>query len=88
MPDDTLCPYEAGCNQARTQHSHPYRVGIWGGKRCTCGNRTWKITVGGRREPLVSCARCGNRGYSATAYEAGRAEGPRKVTVHASTPDF
>lgn len=86
MPDQTLCPYEKGCNQFHKPHRHPYAMGHWGAKRCVCGNRRWRITAGARQTPLVSCDKCGNRNYSASAYEAGRHDGHREVPVHAANP--
>lgn len=71
------CPFgEEPCRQSG-RHSHPYTVGQWGTRKCSCGCRRYKVTWSRQIGVLVSCENCAKRNYPATCYEAGRLAGPR-----------
>lgn len=73
MPEGSghQCPYAQGCQIGR-QHVHPFTLGTWGAKRCTCGSRSFEVRSGMLTPPEINCTRCKKRNYSATAYQAGR----------------
>jgi hypothetical protein len=82
------CGFHPSCKQATTRHTHPYTVKAAGARRCTCGSRRWKVTTGGPLPVQVSCENCTRQNVTATAYERGRAEGPREVTDASAAPPF
>lgn len=79
-------PWSEGCTK-RKRHHHPYTLGPVGFRQCHCGHRHWSIALGGGLPLLVTCARCGRENRTATAYERGRDDGPRKVN-HEAEPAF
>jgi hypothetical protein len=79
-------PWSDACTH-RKRHHHPYTVEGEGYRQCHCGSRVWSVALGGGLPPLISCERCARPNRTATAYEKGRAAGPR-VTTNASKPTF
>lgn len=67
-----------GCHVTR-RHDHPYEVGEWGIRRCTCGSRNWVLSAGQLVKPEVVCAKCKRRNWPATAYENGVIDGRKEA---------
>lgn len=89
MPTRTLtCPYSEELCTVSGRHEHPYTLGRFGTRRCQCGSRRWSVNVSRQLPPSVVCDQCGKTNISATAYECGRAEGPRGGKSNDDTPSF
>lgn len=75
MPTDSHAGgYDAEACAKRARHEHPYGPTGRAPRRCTCGNRNWKIKAGGPLPVLVCCTKCSNENKVATAYELGYAD--------------
>lgn len=82
------CPFGEGECRQSGKHSHPYTVGQWGTRKCSCGCRRYKVTWSRQLGVLVSCENCATRNYPATCYEAGRLAGPRIPGGNSEIPAF
>lgn len=82
------CPFGTGPCRKPGRHNHPYPVGEYGVRRCSCGSRHYVVVTGGPLPARIVCERCRKENYSATCYEAGRARGPRTVETADAGPQF
>lgn len=87
MPDRKApCPFGDKPHAIGARHTHDYPIGQFGVRRCTCGNRTFHLLIGGPLPTAVTCVKCGRANYAATAYERGREDGPRARSTSGEPP--
>lgn len=77
MADVGQCPFGPGPHSRGNRHTHDYEPPPSAPRQCTCGSRGWLVSVFPLLPPKVICARCRRANRVATAYEEGRAKGPR-----------
>lgn len=87
MTDRPPCHFGDKAHPLLPKHEHEYQPTLNMARRCTCGWRHFKVTVGAVGGVLVSCGRCGRDSYGATLYERGRMDGlPEVRTADAKAP--
>lgn len=84
------CPFGPDPHPRNPAHHHGYVPSDGLTRQCTCGSRTWKVSIRPGFPVQVVCARdnCHRVNRAATAYERGREAGPRVRAHAAASPPF